>query len=475
MTTLRPYQSDMVDAIRAEYRRRVRSVLTVAPTGSGKTVVFSYIAHHAQERGHRVLILVHRTELLDQVSAALTANATPHALIAQGHRFQPMVPVQVGSVFTVVKRLAKLAVPDLIIPDEAHHAVLSTTWGQVLAAFPSAKVLGVTATPVRLSGEGLGECFQSLVLGPTVEQLISIGALCPARVYAPPTISTEGLHSRMGDFIKAELTVRTDTPTVTGDAVKHYQRLTPGRAAVVFCVSVDHAKHVADQFNAAGISAHSVDGKMDRGLRRDIVGAFTAGRLLVLTSCDLISEGFDCPRIEVGISLRPTQSMGLWLQQVGRCLRPWPGKSEAVIFDHAGNTMRHGLPDDDREWTLEGRPRQARDVGAISVRICPSCFAANRSGGLACTECGAVFPVKPREIEQQDGDLVEVDKAERDRQRQVARSEVWQAKTEAELIALGERRGYKSPTTWASRIIAWRADKQAARKGYEQLTASLQT
>jgi superfamily II DNA or RNA helicase len=450
----------MVADIRARYRAGDHRVLAVAPTGSGKTVVFSYITQHATLRGQRTLILVHRTELLDQVSRSLTEFGTPHGIIAAGYAPAYDRPVQVASVFSLVRRLEQAQRPTLIIVDEAHHAVTSTTWGRILAEYSAAKVLGVTATPVRLSGEGLGECFDSMVMGPTVTDLVGEGALAPFRVFCPPTIDTTGMHTRMGDFVKTELAARSDTATVIGDAVQHYLKLAAGRAAVVFCVSIKHAAHVADQFNAAGISAHSVDGTMDRGLRREIVQAFTRGQLQVLTSCDLVSEGFDCPRIEVGISLRPTASTGLWLQQMGRCLRPFPGKTEALLFDHAGNVARHGLPDDDWEWSLEGRAMHRRESdGAVAVRICPKCFAANKSGQPLCAECGTPFPVKPRKLEEQDGELVELDRA---RRKKIQRQEVWQAKTYEELVALGVSRHYRFPEIWARRIIDWRQNKYAA-------------
>jgi superfamily II DNA or RNA helicase len=329
----------------------------------------------------------------------------------------------------------------------------------VLAYFSAAKVLGVTATPVRLSGEGLIECFETMILGPTVLDLVRLGALCPVRVFAPPTIQTDGLHTRMGDFVKSELTAVTDTATVTGDAVAHYQRHADGKAAVAFCVSVAHAEHVATQFKAAGIRAYSVDGTLDRLVRRQIIAAFMRREIQVLTSCDLVSEGFDVPHCEVGISLRPTQSEGLWLQQCGRILRPAPGKTEALILDHAGNTMRHGFPDEVREWSLEGRPdgKKAAD-GNRGVRVCPKCFGAMRGGTPVCTYCQHVFVAQPREVKQAEGELVELDRVQVQEQR---RREQGQARTRDDLIQLARQRGYARPDTWADAIIRHRERKMA--------------
>lgn len=454
--TLRPYQTDLVTRIRAQYKSH-RSVLTVAPTGSGKTVIFSHIAHHAALKQGRVLILAHRAELIDQISAALTAFGTPHGLVAQGYPENFGRAVQVGSVFTVVKRLDRLGKFTLIVVDEAHHAVGKTTWGKVLAYYTDAKVLGVTATPIRLSGEGLIECFETMVLGPTVPELVNLGALCPVRVFAPPTIDTGGLHTRMGDFVKSELTAVTDNKTVTGDAVAHYIKHAAGKAAVAFCVSVAHAEHVAQQFKEQGILAYSVDGTLDRLVRRQIVAAFVRREIQVLTSCDLVSEGFDVPHCEVGISLRPTHSEGLWLQQCGRILRPAPGKREALILDHAGNVLRHGFPDEVRKWSLEGRPDgKKQGDGNRGVRVCPKCFGAMRGGTAICSYCQHVFVAQPREITQAEGELVELDRVA---VQDARRREQGSARSREDLIAVARSRGYGRPDVWADAILRHREKK----------------
>jgi DNA repair protein RadD len=462
--TLRDYQVRLVSDVRAAWAS-TRAVLAVAPTGSGKTVLFAHIAHATAARGKRVWILAHRVELLDQISAALTAFDAPHGFIAAGYLDVPRAPIQVASVFTVAKRLKRVPPPDLIVVDEAHHATNGTTWGKVLAAFPRAYVLGVTATPCRLDGTGLRECFGAMVQGPTVADLTAQGYLVPLKAYAPASITTEGLHTRAGEYIASELETRVDNSTVTGDAVAHYRRLADGKRAVVFCVSVQHARHVAETFSAAGIPALSVDGTMDRTVRRSIVRGFTAGQIRVLTSCDLVSEGFDVPALECGISLRPTQSEGLWLQQVGRILRPAPGKPHAVLLDHAGNIARHGLPEDERSWSLDGlarAERSASDTPDVQMRVCPSCYAAVRGRPVACSECGGLFPVSPREVEVQAGELAEVTReTRRPRAATPATREQGQAREYDALVALGRKRGYSAPERWAAHIIEARAAKAA--------------
>lgn len=456
--TLRPYQNTLIERARANFITGKRSQLLVLPTGGGKTVCFSFMAGRAVEKGLRVWILAHRVELLDQISKTLTGFGVPHGMIAPGYMGDRRKPVQVASVFTLARRLDRYDAPDLIIVDEAHHAISESTWGRVVTAFPAAKLLGVTATPIRLSGEGLGDLFQSMVVGPSMRDLIELGALSPYRLFAPAGVDLSGVHTRMGDFVRGEIEAAMDKPSVTGDAVSHYQKLAPGRRAVAFCVSVEHAVHVAEQFRAAGIPAQAIDGAMDRSLRASVLSEFSAGRVQVLASCDLISEGFDVPAIEAAILLRPTQSLGLYLQQVGRALRTFPGKTEAVILDHAGNVKRHGLPDEDRVWSLDG---SAKKKGAqrseIAVKTCGSCFATVHSAATHCS-CGFEFPVHRREVEQRDGVLEEVDLATAVRQR---RQEQGRAQTEAELIAIGKARGMRRAELWARHVIRARQAKQA--------------
>jgi DNA repair protein RadD len=455
---LRPFQERDAEAIRQAYREGARAPLYVAPCGSGKTVLFSFVCRGAMKLGHKVLILVHRTELVDQVSSTLHEFEVPHGIISAGYTYRPHLPVYVASVFTLVRR-AGLFSPDLTIIDEAHHCVETTTWGKVVARGGLARLLGVSATPCRMSGGGLASVFDRLILGPTPSYLIECGYLTPVRCFAPPTINTAKLHSRMGDFLKGELIELVDRSTITGSAVDHYKRLAPGKQAVVFCVSVDHAKHVAQQFREAGFPAESVDGTLDRQLRRQIIGGFSRAETKVIASCDLISEGFDCPRIEVGISLRPTQSLGLWLQQCGRILRPHPGKREALLLDHAGNTLRHGLPSDEREWSLVGVERGAeRSKPTNSVRVCGQCFSAQSSRIPRCQTCGAVFPIEARTVAEKSGELEELTSEQLQARRQKVAGA--QAKDIEYLTALGKMRGYKDPAGWARHVAEARAVKR---------------
>lgn len=443
MYALRPYQSRSVDLVRYSYRQGNRSPLLVLPTGGGKTIVFSHITQTASERGKSVLILVHRIELLRQTSEKLTEYDVPHGLI--NPRFTPkyVEPVQVASVQTLVRRLHHISPPDLIIIDEAHHATAGQ-WKKITDYFPDAKTLGVTATPVRTDGRGLDECFDDLVIGPTINELIELGYLARPKVYAPPNnIDFKALTMQMGDFKKSDALEAVDKPTITGDAVSHYRKLCDGVPAVAFCVSVAHSQHVAEQFRMSGYRAESVDGTMTDDDRKRILGGLATGDVQVVCSCDIISEGTDIPKIAAAILLRPTMSEGLYLQQVGRALRVSEGKAYAVILDHVGNCKRHGMPTADRLWTLAGRPkgkRRAKDEEEnIGIQQCPNCFAVF-SPCNECPECGeelkSTARAKPEEVA---GELVEVTAEVK----KALRMEIGAARTLADLRAIANDRGYK--------------------------------
>jgi superfamily II DNA or RNA helicase len=410
----------------------------------GKTVVFSAITASAVERGRRVLILVHRRELLRQASSKLTAAGLNHGLIAAGIPTSCQ-PVQVASVQTIARRLSRIDwQPDLIIIDEAHHATAGQ-WERTLQHWPTAYRLGVTATPCRLDGRGLRSAFDHLVLGPSMADLVSAGYLTSARIYAPPQVADlSGIRTRAGDYANDQAAAAMDRPTVTGDAIAHYQRLAAGQQAIAFCCNIAHAKSVCAAFLAAGIRAVLLLGTTTD--RDQVVADFGAGLLQILVTVDVVSEGFDVPAASVAILLRPTKSLGLYLQQVGRVLRPAPGKQAALILDHVGNVTRHGFPDDHRDWTLDDGIRRTAGTAAPSVRTCPECYAAFKPAPI-CPVCGAqCAPIKSRKIQQLAGELQELRRTE---MRQARRSQ-GQARTLPQLLALAKERGY-SPA-WAYRV-----------------------
>lgn len=454
---LRPYQQTLVEELRSKYSAGFKAPLLVLPTGGGKTFIFSYIAKSAAAKGLKVFILVHRQELLNQTSRSLDALEVRHGLIRPDYPEASMLPVQVASVQTLSRRLNRGHYdPGLIIVDEAHHATAGT-WRKILDRFPTALTLGVTATPVRTDGHGLKDIFDCIVEGPTVRDLISEGFLVKPKVYGPPhQVDLTGVKRRGGDYDAKDLTERVDRPKITGDVISHYRKLADRQPAIAFCVSVAHAQHVAAQFRDAGYTAVCLDGSMHDAARRSAIEGLANGSINVLTSCDIISEGTDIPVVSVAILLRPTQSTGLFLQQVGRALRPAPNKEHAIILDHAGNCMRHGMPDEDREWSLDGEPKTKRKTDSEpTVKQCDKCYHVYRPAPR-CPNCGHTPEIKDRKVTHTDGDLIEITEVQRQK-----RQEVGQARTLEALIELAKRRGY-SPG-WAYRVHSARSARGSGR------------
>lgn len=460
--SLRRYQAKAVDDIHTAFDAGNRRVLLMAPTGSGKTVMFSEMAHLAAAAGTSTCIIVHRDTLLQQASAKLRAAGVQHSIIAPGRRYFGD-RVCVASVQTLVRRLDRYEF-DFLIPDEAHHAV-SPTYRRVFDRWPDAHVLGVTATPIRADGQGLNAVFQHMTLGPPIAALIADGYLVEPIAYGPSrAVDLSAVRTRGGEYDQRELADAMDRSEVTGDAVEHYARLCAGKSAVVFCVNIKHAQDVAADFARAGFRAACIHGKMPLAEIRRLLAAFALGELQVLASCDLVSEGFDVPGIAVVIQLRPTKSLAVNLQQVGRGLRPAcpvdiyatagerraaiaaSAKPHAVVLDHAGNCFRHGMADDEREWTLEGRAKRrvGAGVAAVPVRQCPECYLCHKPAD-ACPGCGHVYVVLADGPDQVAGELVAIDKEalRRARSRMIA-----EARSYDQLKDVARRLGYSSRWAW---------------------------
>jgi DNA repair protein RadD len=418
--SLRPYQAVFAQEIREAFRRH-RRVVGVAPTGAGKTVVFSYIAKGAEAKGNDVLIAVHRARIVQQISKSLHAQGIRHGRIQRGYT-QTDDLVQAGMILTIVGRLHRLRPPKLIIIDEGHHSV-AATYLKLFAAFPDAKVLMVTATPERADGKGMKAVAEVMVQAPTIKELIALGALAPFKYLAPPQIADlSQVTIRGSDYAVDEMVAAMNKAVITGSAVQHYRKYIDGKTAVVFCVNVQHAKDVAEQFNAAGVAAASVDGKLDDAEVDRILDAVGAGQIKVVTSCELISEGVDVPGLCGAFLLTRTKSLSKLLQMIGRALRLKEDDGHAWIFDHAGNYEIHGLPDAPRDWSLEGRKKKKE--GAVETTRCESClkvfqtYPGWRKNEDHCEDAGdkcvlMAVESKPgmgasRRPEEQDGELAEV-------------------------------------------------------------------
>ena len=364
---LRDYQQAAVEEIRQSFRRYGR-VCFVLPTGGGKTITFSYVVQNAHAKGKSVVIIAHRREIVVQISAALTRMGVPHGIVAPGFRMTGDA-VQVCMVQTLVRRLGVVPKPDLLVIDECHHAPAGS-WLKVLDAWKGCKVLGVTATPIRLDKKGLAQAFDDMVLGPSMKSLIERGALARYIYLAPPsTLDMAAVTVKAGDWDEEETDQAVLASSAVGDAIDHYRKYLAGRPALVFCASVAGAEAIAQRFSDAGIPALPVDGEMNRTERARRLSMLESGDLKVITSCMIISEGFDVPAVAGAILLRPTMSLSLFLQQLGRSLRPKEDGGVAIILDHVGNVARHGMPDMDRVWTLDGLKGEADPVSQ-----CKKCF-----------------------------------------------------------------------------------------------------
>lgn len=364
------------------------------------------MATEAARRGRTTTFIVHRQELIRQAAEAFSGDGIDFGVIAPG---QPTTdrPIQIASVQTIARR--EKHHNDLLIFDEAHHCT-ARTWRNVIDAYPDAYVVGLTATPARLNGQGLGDVFDDLVLGPAASELIKRGFLAPYKYYAPPVMADlENIRIKAGDFDGKEIEIRVDKPKVIGDAIDHYQRLAAGKQAIVYCASILHSQNTAAAFNVAGIHAAHVDGKTQKVEREQIIADFKSGAITVLTNVDLFGEGLDCPGVEAVILLRPTQSLTLFIQQSMRGMRPGGIFKEAIILDHVGNVHRHGLPDAPREWTLEGAvKRRQREADGVGVRICPNCYMCH-SPAPVCPFCGYEYHLTARQIAEEAGTLEEYD------------------------------------------------------------------
>lgn len=479
---LRPYQQKMIDEARVKLRiiraalkaaklERGPRLLLQCPTGGGKTAVSGFITKSAVERGSTVRFLCHRDFLVEQTSGTYAKLDLQHSFIAAGRRFNPYTPVHIGMVQSIKSRLAKIGEPDICIWDEAHH-IGAAGWSAIQAAWPMATHIGLTATPIRLDGKGLDAWFDDIVLGPSVHWLIEAGYLSDYRAFAPSAPDLTALHTRMGEYIASEVDALMDRTVIIGDMVRHYRQYAAGKKSVYFCTSIAHSQHTAAAFQEAGFRFIHLDGSHNTWERKAAAKAMARGEIDGFTNVDLFGEGFDlAAQADMDVTIecvgmaRPTQSLALFMQQVGRALRPKPDK--AVILDHAGNIAKHGLPDDDREWSLAGVQKKESQVIQ-----CQGCGAMVPAQTLVCRHCGErLREVQARMamgggrfVEQEDGDLQEIDK---DAARKARKAEEWQAESFDELVAIGRKRGYDNPEKWAG--FLW--TKERAKKMADKIAA----
>jgi len=415
---LRPYQDQAIEAARAHVRRGAKRVLIVMPTGGGKTVVASEIIRGATEKGSRTLFLAHRRELILQTCDKLRRFGVPHGVIMAGIRPALQHQVQVGSVQTLSQRSGVLERVDLLFIDEGHHATVKNQYGRLLVRWPNARVVGLTATPWRLDGQGLSDVFDAHVVATTPRQLRDEGFLTPVGGWEYEAINTDGARVSGGDFLAKDLQASATSQRVVGDIVSEWLLHAAGKRTVLFTVTVEQSQLMVEEFRKAGVPAEHVDGTMPTSERDAILRRLRSGQTLLVSNCNVLTEGFDCPELEVCILARPTLSTSLYLQMVGRVLRPCcldchaPSsalspvcevcgsanvKRLARLHDHAGCLAAHGHPYAERDFNPQESSRGARKSkkeGAARRLRCAACNSI--TSRWPCDACG--YSPTPKEL-----------------------------------------------------------------------------
>lgn len=473
-------QAEFVHKLRCSVAQGVKAVLGVASPAFGKTVVAGYITQESQAKkaGTSVWFLVHRKNLLRQTDKSFWQAKIEHGLITSGRR-QSSLPVQIGTIGTVYSRYKRLTPPRIMFIDEAHlaHGNMFATvinWAKDNGTL----VIGLTGTPKRLDGKPLGDLFDEMIEAKSTRWLIDQGRLSDYVAYTTPiSPDLSDVKKLGGDYNKGQLAGAMSKPSIVGNAVSHYKKYANGLRTVCYCVNVKHSKQTAQAFNDAGVPAVHVDGTSTEGDIKEACEGLASGKYKVLCNCELVIEGFDLSAqvgrdctLECCILLRPTQSVARYLQMVFRAMRKKP--NPAVILDHAGCIVKHGLPCEKREWSLDGdepKKRKAKDDEPdVNVSQCNSCYAVFKSGVDACPMCGAEVERKERKLNEVEGELEQVDmeavRAERKRQRQ----EQGQANGLRDLIALGKRRGMKNASGWAVNVYMARQGKKPSGRDYAE-------
>lgn len=489
MIVPRDYQIVAIDEVREEFREHA-ALLLVLCTGGGKTIIFGYIAMMAAQKGRRVLILAHRDMLIKQASRKLTDYGVQHGIIMAGFSENRLRKVQVASVQTFIRRLKRYKGDefDLIVVDEAHLSC-AKSYLTICNHFPKARILGVTGSPIRLDGKGLGReaggLFDKIIVGIRPRQLIDQGYLVQPTVYAAPIqVDLSEVKKIGGDYDSDALAMVMDKPKITGSAIENWKRICPGVPAAAWCANVAHAQHVADEFNAAGIPAMMLSGDSTAEEREYATRALESGKIKVVTSAMLLVEGWDCPAVGAIILLRPTMSLSSYLQFIGRGLRTiyapgmpldtveqrfaaidaGPKGRKCFILDHAGLTLKHGFADDDREWSLDGVVKQKgkkKEEKPLDIAQCPKCWLTHVPADV-CPGCGHVYEKKTRKLEYAEGDLQEVTPEMRAAMSAQRQRQVKSMKSLPELEAYGAKMGY-SPG-WATHTFNAKA---SAREKYK--------
>jgi len=434
--TLRPYQIDISDRITQAWTDGAQNVCAVLPTGAGKTIVFG---NKIAAAPGVTFAIAHRQELIGQISMALAKYGINHVLHAPKKVVQWVVALQtrtfgkhfvngpgaschVAGVITLLNRqhslYSEIQRASLWVIDEFHHCLRGNVWGKAVKLFPeSCRGLGVTATPERADGKGIGRnasgFTDTMIVGPGMRQLIQADYLTDYRIFGPYSdIDLSGVTiGSTGDYSKPKLVAAVRKSHIVGDVVRSYCEIAPGKIGVTFVPDVKTAEELSQAYTAAGVPSRVVHAKTPDRERQESTEMLARGELKQLVNVDIFGEGYDLPAIETISMARPTESYPLYVQQFGRGLRIMEDKTDAIIIDHVRNVTRHGLPDSHREWSLDNRERRQskRDPDLVPIRTCRRCTAVYESWQKDCPYCGWVYVPEPTgTIEQVEGDITEL-------------------------------------------------------------------
>jgi superfamily II DNA or RNA helicase len=494
MIALRPYQSEVIAKVEVAISTGTKRIMLVAPTGSGKTIIAAEIIRNAVASNKRVLVLAHRVEIIKQTSQKLYSNEVEHGVIQAGFATRLDQPVQVASVQTLwtrAVRMKKIELPpaDLLIIDEGHHCP-AETYKKIIDSYPDAVLIGLTATPCRGDGRGLGGIFDCIIECPQVADLIEQKFLVPTVVYAPSLPDLKGVKTQAGDYVESQLAERMDLDDLVGDIVTHWHKYGERRKTVCFATGVAHSLHITSEFKNAGVRAEHIDGATPKSERDAILRRLADGETELVSNCMVLTEGWDMPEVSCCILARPTKKMGLYRQMVGRVLRPASYKQNAIVLDHAGAVFKHGFVEDRVEWTLSPdrlatSPAHAawKPSDGYKSRFleCSQCSAL-RIAGEPCPKCGFMPQRPPKAITFRDGDLGLVNRDSRRAQFEPADPEI-QARWHGMLTFIAGERGYKpgwivykykekfgawpasrwvSPITPSPEVLSWVRSRQIA-------------
>lgn len=416
MITLRPYQAKADAEVVEAWRAGKKRVLLQLPTGGGKTVMFNHRAAVAANKGKRVLIIADRRELIQQAWQRLWQASGIHAgIIMSGHAPAYMLPVQIASVQTLNRRSFPPNI-DIVIIDEARGSV-ADSYKPIFEQYKDAYFLGVDATPIRTTGQGFDHLYDHMVNGPTIKELEALGSLVPGRPFINPLDPRllDKIKLTAGDYNEKQLSEMMSNQQMTADLVASKLKHAPGKKTIVFAVSIKHSKLIIEQYRAAGISAAHVDGEMPAAERDAIFKAFKTGKYEVLCNVGIACYGFDEPTIQCVQLARPTKSLALYLQQIGRGTRPWPGKENYILLDHANCIIEHGLPNTDRKWTLKGKKKEKAKPRQFKIKV----------GDEERIVSGRDFPEQMEGVELQEIDEVTLRMADFDTMKQTAMERGW--------------------------------------------------